>query len=56
LGNDNNEAKVTKVWLMGDGTNDSDRNIRNQVSNGSSTKELISGGSPAPAIQNISFP
>ena len=56
LGNDNNEAKVTKVWLMGDGTNDSDGNIRNQVSNGSSTQELISRGSPAPAIQNISFP
>ena len=56
LGNDNNGAKGTKVWLMGDGTNDSDGNIRNQVSNGSSTQELISGGSPTPAIQNISFP
>ena len=56
LGNDNNGAKGTKVWLMGDGTNDSNGNIRNQVSNGSSTQELISGGSPAPAIQNISFP
>ena len=38
------------------GTNDSNGNIRNQVSNGSSTQELISGGSPTPAIQNISFP
>ena len=56
LGNDNNGAKGTKVWLMGDGTNDSDGNIRNQVSNGSSTQELLSGGSPTPAIQNISFP
>ena len=56
LGNDNNGAKGTKVWLMGDGTNDSDGNIRNQVSNGTSTQELISGGSPTPAIQNISFP
>ncbi len=56
LGNDNNGAKGTKVWLMGDGTNDSNGNIRNQVSNGSSTQELISGGSPAPAIQNISLP
>ena len=56
LGNDNNGAKGTKVWLMGDGTNDSDGNIRNQVSNGSSTQELTSRGSPAPAIQNISFP
>ena len=55
-GNDNNGAEGTKVWLMGDGTNDSYDNIRNQVSNASEAQELNMVGMSSGDIQNVTFP
>ena len=55
-GNDNNGAEGTKVWLMGNGTNDSYDNIRNQVSNASEAQELNMVGMSSGDIQNITVP
>ena len=48
-------SKSTSVWLVGNRTNDSDEKIVTE-SVVNHTQELILGGSPVPAIVNISFP
>jgi len=48
-----NEATATKVWLMGNGTNDSNTRIRNQVNNTHGASILDFEGSSPPDIQNV---